>query len=282
MRLAIRDDDTNYFTQPEQLERVYGAVWDICPVSLSVVPFQACTRSGAIPQEYWRGDGIFPIGENKALVGYLRGKIAAGQVSVNQHGYTHQDYLDGYEFEAGADLSRKVREGKRYLEDLFGVAVNTFVPPHNALSKRGWKAVLQSYRWLLGPLPQRPSKRPWHARNVVNFLRWRWFCWRRTGHWGPTVAYPFVLDYGRYSEFICTTLTPLVSLARLQAGFAAAREAGGSFCLATHYWEFDAMQEYEPIKMGEVFDRFWSYVQEFDGIEFCAAGELFTANRRLS
>jgi hypothetical protein len=52
MRFAIRDDDTNYFTQPEQLARVYGAVWEVCPVSLSVVPFQACTRSGAIPREY--------------------------------------------------------------------------------------------------------------------------------------------------------------------------------------------------------------------------------------
>jgi hypothetical protein len=269
MKFAIRDDDTNYFTQPEQLEGVYGAVWERCPVSLSVVPFHACTRTGAIPQTHWRGERTFPIGDNRALVRYLRERIAAGQVSINQHGYAHRDYPAGYEFEAGEDLARKVREGKRYLEDLFGVEVSAFVPPHNALSRRGWEAVLQSYRRLLGPLPHKPSRRPWHPRNAINFLRWRWFCWRRTGRWGPTVAYPSALDYGRYREFICTTLTPRVSLAHLEAGFGAAQEAGGSFCLATHYWEF------ESPPMAETFERFWQQVRHLAAMEFVHTDQLF-------
>lgn len=40
VKRAIRDDDTNYFTQPEDLVKVYGKVWNKCPISLSVIPFQ--------------------------------------------------------------------------------------------------------------------------------------------------------------------------------------------------------------------------------------------------
>lgn len=52
MKFAIRDDDTSFFTQPEQLLRVYEGIWDRAPVSLSVVPFHGRTPSGGIPPEY--------------------------------------------------------------------------------------------------------------------------------------------------------------------------------------------------------------------------------------
>ena len=39
MKLAIRDDDTCYFTEPSELERVYHDVWDRVPVCLATVPF---------------------------------------------------------------------------------------------------------------------------------------------------------------------------------------------------------------------------------------------------
>ena len=56
---SIRDDDTCYFTTPRELESCYGRIWDICPVSLSVVPFQASTKSGAVPREHWSGKEVF-------------------------------------------------------------------------------------------------------------------------------------------------------------------------------------------------------------------------------
>jgi len=31
MKFAIRDDDTSYFTSPEQIERVYGDIWTDVP-----------------------------------------------------------------------------------------------------------------------------------------------------------------------------------------------------------------------------------------------------------
>jgi len=36
---AIRDDDTSFFTRPEELEAVYRSLWGQIPISLAVVPF---------------------------------------------------------------------------------------------------------------------------------------------------------------------------------------------------------------------------------------------------
>ena len=55
MKFAIRDDDTSFFTRPEQLLRVYEGIWDRVPVSLSVVPFHGRTHTEGIPVEYWSG-----------------------------------------------------------------------------------------------------------------------------------------------------------------------------------------------------------------------------------
>jgi len=92
MRFALVDHDTNYFTKPAQLESVYGEIWGKIPISLSVVPFHACTKSGAIPQEYWQGDRIFPIGENKKLVEFLKRKIDENKISILMHGCNDKDY----------------------------------------------------------------------------------------------------------------------------------------------------------------------------------------------
>jgi len=140
INFAIRDDDTNYFTKPQDLINNYGSVWDICPISLSVVPFHACTKSGAIPKKYWTGKDIFPIGDNKELVQFLKEMMENRKISIMLHGCFHKDNADGYEFDTGNDLSDKIKKGRDYLEKLFEVEIITFVPPHNTLSKKGLDA----------------------------------------------------------------------------------------------------------------------------------------------
>src|SRR5438034_6624971 len=56
MKVAIRDDDTSYFTTPEALDRVYGDVWDRIPVCLAVVPFAIGYEQPGIPREHWHSD----------------------------------------------------------------------------------------------------------------------------------------------------------------------------------------------------------------------------------
>lgn len=269
MKVAIRDDDTCYFTAPEDLERVYGDVWDRAPVCLAVVPFAVGYRRAGIPQAHWGGGRPFPLAENGPLVDALRGHLQGGRISVALHGYTHQDFPDGFEFEAAPDPDRRVREGRAYLESVLGAGVSVFVPPHNALSRAGLDAVRREGLNLLGSfLSFSPRHRSWELRTPVN--RWRIARYRartKRSRRDPMI-FPHVLRYARHAEFGCHSLVPGTALADLKRGFDEARQAGGHFCLATHYWEIDP-------SLKQMLRSFLEYAGGHAGVEFVAVEELF-------
>ena len=61
MKVALRDDDTSYFTEPGRLESVYHDVWDRIPVGLAVIPQAAGFADKAIPEKYWDAGRAFPL-----------------------------------------------------------------------------------------------------------------------------------------------------------------------------------------------------------------------------
>ncbi len=87
MRFAIRDDDTSFFTKPEELEKAYDFVQE-GPISLSVVP---CTvphhEKGVLPYGEGIPFGYYPVGDNSELVDYLRHNR---NYDLMLHGYTHE------------------------------------------------------------------------------------------------------------------------------------------------------------------------------------------------
>ena len=241
MKVALRDDDTSLFTSPGSLERVYARIWDRVPVCLAVVPFAIGYEQPGIPREHWHSGESFPLERNGELVKFLKELIAAGRVTIALHGCTHEDFADGYEFEAAPDPDERIRRGRDYLQSLLGCRISVFVPPHNALSKRSLAAVSAAGLNLLGSfLSFRPSMRPWELRTAQN-----WFAVRRyravTGRGRrDSMIFPRLLRYRSHAEFGCHSLVPGTTLESLQRGFDEARRAGGDFCLATHYWEIDS------------------------------------------
>jgi predicted deacetylase len=252
VKVALRDDDTSYFTDPDRLEAVYHDVWDRLPVALAVVPHAAGFA-------------------DKALVTQLRALVAAGRVTIAQHGYTHEDFPDGYEFQAAPDLESRLATGQAYLERVLNTRIRMFVPPHNALSKRGLAAVSGAGLNLLGSfLSFRPSMRPWDAQTLGNWWRVRDYR-RRTGRGkADRFVYPHVLRYQRHAEFGCHSLIPGTTFEDLRTGFDEARSAGGHFCIATHYWEVDAT-------LKGVLLRFLDYAVTHADVELVAAERLFEA-----
>ena len=86
MKFAIRDDDTAYFTRPEELERAYDFL-EKGPVSLSVIPFAVpCHEKGVRPYGEDIPFGYYPVGENPELVSYLR----KNDYDLMLHGYSHE------------------------------------------------------------------------------------------------------------------------------------------------------------------------------------------------
>ena len=269
MNVALRDDDACYFTAPETLERVYHDVWDRIPVCLATVPFAIGYERKGIPREHWQSGTAFPLEQNGPIVELLRDAVARGRASVALHGYTHQDYAAGYEFQAAPDPERRVRHGREYLQQLLQTSVSIFVPPHNALSKRGLAAVSAAGLNLLGSfLSFHPARRPWDRRTLGNFLRIRRFRAATGRHKRDRFVYPHVLRYDRHAEFGCHSLVPSTTLEELVAGFDEARRAGGHFCLATHYWEVDS-------RMKDVLVRFLDYAAAKPDVRFVSAERLF-------
>ena len=269
MKVAIRDDDTSYFTTPDALTAVYADVWDRAPVCLAVVPFAIGYEQRGIPREHWHSGESFPLERNPALVTFLRGLIRSGRATIALHGCTHQDFPDGYEFEAAPDPGDRVRRGRAYLESLLDCRISVFVPPHNALSKRGLAAVSSAGLNILGSfLSFRPSMRPWEPRTLGNW--WAVQRYRRAtgrGRRDPLV-YPHVIRYATHAEFGCHSLVPGTTSDALARAMTEAQRAGGDFCLATHYWEIDSA-------LKQVMRAFLDVASQQPRVRFVAVEELF-------
>src|SRR5207253_745566 len=97
-------------------------------------------RAG-IPSEHWHDGEAFALERNSEVTGLLKSLVANRRATIALHGYTHQDYPDGFEFQAAPDPERRVADGLGYLRETLGaLTISIFVPPHNALSKRGLAA----------------------------------------------------------------------------------------------------------------------------------------------
>lgn len=272
MKVALRDDDTSCFTEPERLEAVYHDVWDRIPVGLAVVPQAAGFVDKAVPQKYWDADRAFPLEENPALVSALRRHLEAGRVTVSQHGFTHEDFSGGHEFQAAPDIESRLARGQAYLEGVLETRVRVFVPPHNALSKRGLAAVSAAGLNLLGSfLSFRPSMRPWDVYTPANWWRVRQYRERTGRIKADRLVYPHVLRYRKHAEFGCHGLIPGTTFDQLKQGFDEARAVNGHFCLATHYWEVDAA-------LKSVLLRVLDYAAGFPDVKFVAVERLFDAD----
>jgi hypothetical protein len=239
LHFCIRDDDTNFFTSPEALESAYGEITRRGPVSLAVIPYCRAGSNKAVPEHLRDTWSVHPLHENTALVQYLRERVSAGRFEIMLHGYYHDEQHGQPEFAAGNDLERHVVDGRRYLEEVLDTTVRVFVPPHNAICRRGLHAVSRAGLHLAGAAGVRGgwpllSSKTWR-------LWWRLKQWRRRGGAGV----PWVLDLGDHREIPGNPVTPLAMLAANEMAMDCAFDEGGVFCAATHYWEFDVPSQHQ-------------------------------------
>src|ERR1700744_1177261 len=96
MRFAIRDDDTNFFTTPEELENCYHDIWQEVPVTLCLISKVKGNWKKWVHQIYkdkhqtdwaaWDKDNHpYPIEQNTALISYLKQKVAEGNADIAFH-----------------------------------------------------------------------------------------------------------------------------------------------------------------------------------------------------
>ncbi len=213
MYFCIRDDDTSFFTSPDELEQAYGEISCWGPVSLAVVPFHRAGTSKAVPEKFRGRWTVHPLHQNTELVSYLRQRVSEGRFEIMLHGYHHDEIDKPFEFADGDDLTEKVSNGKKYLEDLLGTKIRVFVAPRNGIGRQGLRALAHEHLHLAGTTGVRSG---WPLLSRKTWLLWIKL---RNLQKSGDVGVPWILDLNDHRELSGVPITPTSSFPFKQAFF---------------------------------------------------------------
>jgi hypothetical protein len=225
--VIIRDDDTNAFTPVDCLERLYRPLLNRgLPINLAVIPevdinatMPGGGREGFLCAGPGPRGGTRPLGSNPELVRYL---LENPGYHVLQHGCHH----DCFEFDrnAGSDISRRIAQGSHRLMEAGFPRPETFVAPHDKLSKAAYLEVARHFRVLsTGWFELRRLPCGWWPQYTLKKVR-------RAAHWriGRTLllSHPgCLLSCHRESATILDRIVTQLNSCRLTV-------------LVTHWWEY--------------------------------------------
>ena len=260
--VILRDDDTNALTPISSLERLYRPFLARgLPVNLAVIPevrLDARRPDGRI-------EGFLPAGhrpqaatrrmeQNPDLVAYLR---ANPGYHVVQHGCFH----DCFEFDQvdAASAARLMDQGGRRLREAGFERPQTFVAPHDRLSRAGLVAAAQRFGVVsTGWFEWGRQPRAW-------LPQYAWKKARSAPHWrvGGTalLSHPGCL------------LSRNRPLASILPAIRSQVEAQGLTVLVTHWWEYFEAGEPEAAFI-EVLHETAAYLASTPGVRVISFAEL--------
>lgn len=198
VELIIRDDDLNFFTKYEDVEKVYKEIEGF-PVSFAAIPeVTDISRVGKCPETKGNKEPQW-IGNNSELVMWMKEKLSKGKIDVLMHGLTH-----GYKPEIGKqdaemqwrdekELLQEIKEQKARMQDVLNYPITVFVAPSNKISKYGIKCVEESGLNFSGIIPLQ-FQREMTLLNIRNYIK-RFYV--RALY---RIPYPGVLKYSNHLE----------------------------------------------------------------------------------
>ena len=230
MKFAIRDDDTCFFTTPEQLQEAYHFIAH-GPVSLSIVPSTVPYHKKGNAPYGTHEDREYPLTDAPELIAWLKDAVRDGRVDPMLHGWSHAyQQTDGVWqpemlWKDKARLHRELSAGKQMLEQALGHPITVFVAPNNGIGQTGISVLEELDLQYCGIIQHRDRKvTPAYLQNYVK--RWSF----RALHGLP---YGGVLDYGTHRELYAYTLD---SYERLKKAYQFCKARGWPFVVYTHYW----------------------------------------------
>jgi hypothetical protein len=225
--IILRDDDTSALTPVECLETLYRPFLARgLPVNLATIPevrVDARTpegqREGFLPSVPNPAVETVPLAENRLLTDYLQGNPG---YHIVQHGCYH----DTFEFDRmdRLDVVRRIDRGRQRLREAGFNHVNTFVAPHDRLSRVAYEEVARRFRvistgWFeLGRLPW-----AWRPRYLLKKLFGR-------PHWSVGRTYLLshpgcLLSYTRPLDSMLASVQRAIQRQKITV-------------LVTHWWEY--------------------------------------------
>ncbi len=282
MRFAIRDDDTNFYTSPAELEKCYGDIWNVVPPTLCLISKVKGNWQYWVHQIYkdkqktdWKAwendDEAHPIEDNKVLINFLKEKYASGHLDVGFHAVHHRNedevlpagrsnnYVRGAEFFTTRNMEALIKKETAHLNDLLNAEISVFTPPQNLLSLKGYQAVIAAGLNICGGgIPF--FKKEKTISGLLNMAKIASF---KAIH--KTLDYPRTLSYSHHNEIAYHyPLQPNTPIKTLIDAFENVRQFDGDFVLSTHYVEFDYQMVYDSKRtMKNVLEEFISYIEKY-------------------
>lgn len=265
MKVAIRDDDTAYFTQVNELVSAYSFMNKGGCVSLSIVPYAyPIHRDDVFPYGDNIKSGYYAIDANDQLVSHIKEGIRDGKYEVLLHGYSHEyckkhnKWISEMKWKPKEQLIRELTKGKQYLEGLFEQNINVFVAPNNSIGIKGID-VIEELNMEYSGIIQKNDRRI-TVKYIINFFK----RWLYRGFY--KIPYPGILDYGQHKELVAFTLD---NYERLVYEYKMCKKRNQPFVIYTHYWQIN-----EDKKIKKLLEDLYNYVIE-DGAEIVALSECF-------
>jgi len=298
MRFAIRDDDLNFFYSQEMIEENVKDIWNICPISMSVVPFikgnwlkntklleylGPNNVSDNIVKDIQSDDEIFDISKNIKLVKYIKEKLSEGKVYLTIHAIHHRNedkklpevgknFPIGAEFYTDRDLTYSLKIAVKHLEAVFNQKIVVFTPPQNLYSKKGFKAIKNNNLNICG-YPIQLKKDLLKYVSLYGFINLLKLIIHKKKY--GTSPYPYLIKSNHIAVIDHKSLQPATNINKLYKNFDYVYSQGGDFVLSTHSYGFNYKMQGSDKTMGEVLKEFLLYVKSKDNIEFVTLDKIF-------
>lgn len=293
MRFAIRDDDTNFFTTPAELEHCYGDIWQEFAPTLCLISKVKGNWDKWVHQIYkdkqntdwdaWQADNIpYPIENNVELVAFLKKKIADGKLDIGYHAKYHRNeddalpaemsnnYVRGAEYYTNRHVTDEIKTEVAHLNKLFDCTISVFTPPQNLLSLNGYRCVLNAGLNICGGGISFYKK----EKNIIGLLNiGKQLAFKLINR---DADYPKVLKYSNHTEIAYHyPLQPSTRLDNLIHDFEMVRKYNGDFVLSTHYVEFNYPMVYdEKIIMKQILMNFLDYISKYKDVQKMSLSQM--------
>jgi len=296
MKLAIRDDDLNFFFNPEEIENNYKDIWDICPISMSVIPFIKGNWPQYVKDAKEKGPGnlsqkdiikiladncVYPIGDNIELVDFIRKKIQENKVYLTFHAIHHRNedniiphfsnnFGIGAEFYTSRDLTKPLSSAIKYIEKTFNQPIKVFTPPQNLLNSNGIKAIMNNHLAICCDFPRIKDISTLKLFGLTNYLKYAFFKIKHN-----FISYPFVISNNSYKIIGHHRLQPGSNIEELYSAFKNNYNQNGLFVVSTHSNGFNYKMENYDKTMGDTLKEFIFHTTKYPNIQFVTLNQIF-------
>lgn len=246
IKIAIRDDDMNFFTRVEDIEYVYKD-FTAFPISFAIIPrvLDVSTQGACLDTN--GNKEPMDITLNTDLVGWIKTKLKESACDVLLHGINHSyKFTDSGIKKAemqwrdnDPELTQLINYEKERLSKLFDYPITGFVAPSNKITNYCLNQVAQCGLHFSGIVPIKPNVN-YTLKNLVNYSK-RWIIRALF-----RLPYPGLLEYDNHKEINACLLQDYDYLVNM---FEFCCKYNYPMVINVHYWHLrDNPQELQKLR----------------------------------